>query len=617
MHQFFLLIGLILFASTAHAQGENNVWHFGLNAAVDFNSGTPVAVSGSQISTTEGSASICDASGMLLFYTDGVTIWNRNNQPMPGANQNLLGNASSTQSAVIVPRPGSSTQYYVFTADQGGYSSPNVGIHYSIVDMTLNNGFGDVTVINVLLQGPPTTEKISACRHANCTDYWIVTHTYLNNQFQAFQLTSSGILPPVLSNVGTPHLNTTLFFESTIGYMKISPNRKRIGLVVYGAQSFAEVFDFDDATGTITNPVTITYPQSNGTDAAYGLSFSPNSNVLYVSYYAININSVIYQYNLLAGSPAAIVASEFIAGDNMLSLSLYFSALQIGPDNKIYVASFLNQLDVINNPDVLGAGCNFQLNAVQLGSGFSQGGLPNRIDDSGVPNPVSLGPDTTFCGGAVNLLLSTSASSGSTYQWSNGSTASTIQVNSPGLYAVTVTDTACQLTSSDTIAVELLSDELYPRELVSCTPQLLIQPLSPGAASSLYVWSTGDTTQSLSVNAAGQYAVTVTNGSCVFSDTVQVDFSNAGVVAPVNVFTPNGDGINDVLDFSTAAAEGFDLEVYSRWGTPLFRSANPAQGWDGTFNGSPAEEGVYYWRLRTTDCFGNPEDVTGFVSLMR
>jgi gliding motility-associated-like protein len=619
MRQLFLLIGLILFASTAHAQGENNVWHFGLNAAVDFNSGTPVAVSGSQILTNEGSASICDASGMLLFYTDGLTIWNRNNQPMPGANQNLLGNASSTQSAVIVPRPGSSTQYYVFTADQGGYSSPNVGIHYSIVDMTLNNGFGDVTVINVLLQGPPTTEKISACRHANCTDYWIVTHTYLNNQFQAFQLTSSGILPPVLSNVGTPHLNTTLIFESTIGYMKISPNRKRIGLVVYGAQSFAEVFDFDDATGAITNPVTITYPQSNGSDAAYGLSFSPNSNLLYVGFTGIVAQpNEVRQYDLTAGSSAAIQASVQIVATSPIGGFSIYGALQLGPDDKIYMVDVTNQLSVINNPDVPGAGCGFQAGAVTLGFGLGTYGLPNLIDDSdGATLNASLGNDTLFCAGAVNLTLNAPASQQYTYSWSTGSNAQSIVVSGPGSYVLTVNDTVCNITDSDTLIVSQLLQGSYPQEIFSCITPAGIAPQSPMAPGSSFSWNNGDTSSVIQVSTAGVYTVTITNGSCVFSDTVQVDFGNAGVVAPVNVFTPNGDGINDVLVFSTAAAEGFDLEVYSRWGTPLFRSASPAQGWDGTFNGSPAEEGVYYWRLRTTDCFGNPEDVTGFVSLMR
>jgi hypothetical protein len=86
---------------------------------------------------------------------------------MPGGNGVLLGNGSSTQSALILPNPGNSNQYYIFTADQGGYINPNVGIHYSLVDMMLNNGLGDVAILNTQIQGPPMTEKIAATRHAN------------------------------------------------------------------------------------------------------------------------------------------------------------------------------------------------------------------------------------------------------------------------------------------------------------------------------------------------------------------------------------------------------------------------------------------------------------------
>jgi gliding motility-associated-like protein len=93
--------------------------------------------------------------------------------------------------------------------------------------------------------------------------------------------------------------------------------------------------------------------------------------------------------------------------------------------------------------------------------------------------------------------------------------------------------------------------------------------------------------------------------------------TNGGSIISPNVFTPNGDGINDIFVVSSSALNGFEMEIFSRWGNSLFRSSNPAQGWDGTFNGSPAEEGVYYWRLRTTDCFGNPQDASGFVTLMR
>jgi gliding motility-associated-like protein len=324
------------------------------------------------------------------------------------------------------------------------------------------------------------------------------------------------------------------------------------------------------------------------------------------------------QYDLTAGSSAAIQASVQIVATSPIGGFSIYGALQLGPDDKIYMVDVTNQLSVINNPDVPGAGCGFQAGAVTLGFGLGTYGLPNLIDDSdGATLNASLGNDTLFCAGAVNLTLNAPASQQYTYSWSTGSNAQSIVVSGPGSYVLTVNDTVCNITDSDTLIVSQLLQGSYPQEIFSCITPAGIAPQSPMAPGSSFSWNNGDTSSVIQVSTAGVYTVTITNGSCVFSDTVQVDFGNAGVVAPVNVFTPNGDGINDVLVFSTAAAEGFDLEVYSRWGTPLFRSASPAQGWDGTFNGSPAEEGVYYWRLRTTDCFGNPEDVTGFVSLMR
>ncbi|MCU0434312.1 MAG: gliding motility-associated C-terminal domain-containing protein [Bacteroidia bacterium] len=601
------------------AQGQNNNWYFGTQAALDFNSGTPVSVSGSAINTTEGCASISDAAGSLLFYTDGVLIWNRNNQVMNQSSTFLLGSPSSTQSAIIVPMPGSGTQYYVFTADQGGYFGPNQGVHYSVVDMTLNGGLGGITTLNTLLLAPPATEKLSACRHNNCTDYWVITHSFGDNQFQAFQVTANGILPPVLSNVGTPHLNNSLQTIESIGYLKISPNRQRLAVTVYGLPGFAEVFDFDASTGIVSNPlVTINANSQSGVEGFYGLSFSPNSNLLYVAFAGIPSQpNALFQFDLSSGTSAGILASQQTIAVAAFSATSVFGALQLGPDGKIYLTNYTNQLDAVNNPDVPGAGCNFQSGAVTLSFGSTTFGLPNLIDDGGGGINVSLGNDTVFCGGAVSLQLSAGASSQFIYNWSTGSTAQNINVSAPGLYSVTITDTVCNASASDSILVSQLTLGNYPGELFSCATPAQISPLLPIAPGSSIVWNTGDTVSQIQVSTPGIYTVNIVNGSCIINDTVQVDFGISGSTATLNVFTPNGDGINDVFAFPTAVPEGFDLEIFSRWGNSLYRSSSPAQGWDGTFNSSAAEEGVYYWRLRTTDCFGNPEEKAGFVSLMR
>lgn len=108
-----LLLGGFWSWQPAHAQKENYNWYFGNRAALSFQSGEPVAVSGSALYSYEGSASISDAAGNLLFYTNGEEVWNRNHARMPNG-AGLGGHNSASQVAAIVPRPGSSTLYYVF-----------------------------------------------------------------------------------------------------------------------------------------------------------------------------------------------------------------------------------------------------------------------------------------------------------------------------------------------------------------------------------------------------------------------------------------------------------------------------------------------------------------------
>lgn len=78
-----------------------------------------MALTNGQLNTLEGCATIADTTGSLLFYTDGITVWNRNHVPMPNGS-GLLGNPSSTQSGIIVPYPGNTDLYYVFTVHDAG-----------------------------------------------------------------------------------------------------------------------------------------------------------------------------------------------------------------------------------------------------------------------------------------------------------------------------------------------------------------------------------------------------------------------------------------------------------------------------------------------------------------
>jgi len=376
--KYFSLLILLLSLNFAKAQLGKEAWHwqFGDSCAIDFSSGTPVT-STCAINTNEGCASISDPNtGQLLFYTDGTKAWDKNNNQMPNGFGMIGGQGTSTQAALIIPKPGSSTIYYLISTDQGGYSpGPNQGVHYSIVDMSLNGGLGNVTTKNILLTPPPTTEKLTAIKHCNGVDYWIITHSFNSNSFNVYLLTSAGInATSIVSNTGTiqTHVNGA-YLSETIGYLKASPNGKRLALGIQQNIPILELFDFDNSTGQISNPITINYSQYG----AYGIAFSPDNSKIYASIFG---TGSLYQYDLSTNIASSIIASQSTIIDSLTSDNI--GALQLAPNGKIYVsATGSRNLGVINNPNNLGASCNYQLHGLILPVGTNCiYGLPNFID---------------------------------------------------------------------------------------------------------------------------------------------------------------------------------------------------------------------------------------------
>jgi gliding motility-associated-like protein len=361
---FTLLLSFLL--SLAYSQQEASNWYFGEKAGVKFNSnGTVTALTDGQLDTYEGCTTISDANGDLLFYTDGVTVWNKNHQIMSNGS-GLMGNWSSTQSATIVPMPGSSTLFYVFTLDYEAHAN---GFRYSIVDMSLGGGLGGVTSSKNILIYTPSNEKLSIVKHSNGIDFWIVTHGWQNNSFYSYLLSPTGLsATPVTSNVGTVINGTTDF---TWGYMKISPDGSR--LAICNTRQNCQLFDFNNATGVVSNPLTII-----NAEWSYGIEFSPNSKVLYVS---VTYSSTdIYQFDL--------TASDIVASAQVFNV-IVANALQLAPNGKIYMAEVgFPSLGVINNPNVIGSGCGIQPNAVDLLGRNCKLGLPPFISTFFYTAPV-------------------------------------------------------------------------------------------------------------------------------------------------------------------------------------------------------------------------------------
>jgi hypothetical protein len=219
---WLLFTGYFLLTFCCFGQKEANIWYFGNGAGLDFRSGSPVTFDETRLSTMEGCAVISNEAGNLLFYTDGITIWNAQHQVMENGT-GLLGDKSSTQSAVIVPQPGSKSIYYIFTVDNVPGTD---GVRYSVVDMSQENNAGKLITKNILLQAP-VTEKLTAVKHHNNKDIWVLAHGYNSNIFYAYLVTEAGVANesvPIISASGTIHYGNVT--NNAIGYMKASPDGK-------------------------------------------------------------------------------------------------------------------------------------------------------------------------------------------------------------------------------------------------------------------------------------------------------------------------------------------------------------------------------------------------------
>lgn len=355
------LIGLLV--NTALAQKETNIWYFGKNAGIDFKTGVPVADTTGKLSTEEGCVTICDKNGKLLFYTDGISVWDANHQVMPNGS-GLKGHPSSTQSGVVIPKPNTPGMYYLFTLTGSGASD---GLRYSLINTSLNNNKGDIdtTQKNILLH-TPATEKLTAVKHRNNKDIWVIAHEWKSDAFLSYLVSEKGInTTPVISKTGSTHDGGNV---NTQGYMKANPDGTNIAVAIEDSNKF-EIFDFDDLTGAVSNPITFILPAGS---YPYGIEFSPDGSVLYGS--AAGTGEV-YQFNLQAGSVEAIQKSATVIGKT--ENKKWIGALQIAADGKIYFPIYgTSYLGVINKPNVVGVDCGYTNNAVFLNNKIAQLGLP-------------------------------------------------------------------------------------------------------------------------------------------------------------------------------------------------------------------------------------------------
>ncbi|MDI1234546.1 MAG: PKD domain-containing protein [bacterium] len=357
-----MLFVIFINIQLAFSQKQAFNWYFGDTAGLSFHTTPPTVLTNGQLGTYEGCATISTPAGRLLFYTDGISVWDSTHSRMPNGT-GLKGHKSSTQSAIVVPHTDSAHLFYVFTVD---YLAQANGVQYSVLNMKLNGGLGDIVSSkkNIFLHSY-MCEKLTAIKHANGHDFWMLCTKFDSDSFFAYKVTSAGVNNvPVVSKTG---FKTTYAFNlaNSIGYLKTSPNGRKLAYANMTLDS-AVIADFDPATGLISNVFTFYI------DDAYGVEFSPKAKFIYFSEYT---NRRIVQYDLGASSNSAFLSSRKVVLD---SLKNSIGALQLGPDGKIYNASDLNRyLNVIHSPDSAKLACRTQKNYINLGRRTSALGLPS------------------------------------------------------------------------------------------------------------------------------------------------------------------------------------------------------------------------------------------------
>jgi gliding motility-associated-like protein len=422
----FLLNSIVILA-----QGEANNWFFGQYAGINFNNGTVTTTTG-RLYTNEGCASFSDSEGKLLFYTDGTVVRSWDHSIMQNGS-NLLGNSSSTQSAIIVPYPGklNENKFFIFTVG-AYYDDLTPGFNYYVVDMSLNNGLGSVVKGPINLsdgKDEQWTEKVTSVKGAECNSFWVIS--LVDNTFYSYKVDDIVGLNPI------PLISPVNYFSADLrGYLKVSPDGKKLASATFTqytsnnkdgveeniiGEGKLHLYSFNDATGKVSNDGIELISNATLDGAPYGVEFSPQSTKLYTSTFD-GTNNKLYQFDLENSNTKTLIKSQIG----------YRGALQLAPNGKIYATVPVNYrngtqyLDAINSPDETGLNCDYQLKALNLGNGVAMQGLPPFIASLLLPieitsvernNEIITNKTLKLCVGSSYTFNAENIAGNPTYSW--------------------------------------------------------------------------------------------------------------------------------------------------------------------------------------------------------
>ncbi len=567
-----LFLIFISFGLQTSAQNQANIWYWSDYHELDFNSGIPVYNDQIIIASHSAMSVMSDTYGNYLLSCNGLRVVNREGNTMPNGG-NLLGFEAASMGALIVQQPGSDHLYYVFTVSEE-YPS-NIGMYYSVVDMNLDGGLGDVTSEkNVpLADAWAASNKLTSVRHANGEDIWIISRNFKTDQYYvAFLLTSTGLLTE-----GVMSLVQWRDDMNNEGNMKITHNKKYMAAAYrhYKSENGAftqciDICSFNASNGKIELLYTISKNLNDWTGQyqPWAVEFSPDSKLLYVTFYKEVMELYQYDMQYVEDSLQFKQSEIFIARGPV-------NGLQLARDGKIYCTlpkpggSIYDFLSVIHEPWKRGTDCNFQADAVYLDDRQTHAFLPNMLLDhlyrfewegQCAGQPIAFQPN--FLPEPSSILWSFGDGDISSALWPLH------EYEDAGEYEVHVTVTypsgRVEETSRVITVLDAPNPDLGPDQLI-CEGEETV--LTAGNDPGFYAWSTGsigNNVFSITVSDTGTYWVKVINDlGCSLSDTIHVAWYDKAIFNEDNlVITPTSCGGNSG-SITGLVPEGFNIFSYT------------------------------------------------------
>ena len=395
---------MFLSSSLLDAQKEDYIWMFGYDSNLfiegqetyyfDFNKGSsPDSLRGlSPLWISGNNASICDAEGHLLFYTNGCHVADRNHNIMPngsGINEggNFLeffrrdtcSNYPGRQDVLILNDPGNDDGFYLLHK-RAEFEDGELFVDrllYSYIDMSLNLGTGDVIMKNKIIIDSTLLllNYLTAIKHQNKKDWWILQPSQ-DEKMKTFLLDEFGI------NLIFDFPIDANFIENSSGSgtSKFSPDG--LQYLFFNDDDNVLLYGFDRSSGRLSNLRKLNILPGGASGLFTSVEFSPNSRYAYLAAQTELYQIDTWEDNLEDG---LVLINTWNGVQDPFNTT--FNLMASAPDCKIYMCSgsSTNTYHVINKPNEKGIACDFVQQGIRLPFVSATATMPNfprfRVDE--------------------------------------------------------------------------------------------------------------------------------------------------------------------------------------------------------------------------------------------